>query len=238
VQWQESTEAGFAARDLQKSPAAGARFAELPAPAARPKSYVTWEKEFASWLYSSQRLTLWKSPRLGELSLAGESERDFRVRLQQVAREHRDQAVDQLRQKYAPKIATLQDRIRRAQQTLDREEKQATDQKMQTAISFGATLLGAFMGRKALSSTTLGRATTAARGVSRAMKQQEDVGRVEETVESLQKQLAALEEEFRSETATLESKIDPQNEDLETFSVRPKKSGISVQLVALAWAPQ
>ena len=238
VQWQESTEAVFAARDLQKSPAAGARFAELPAPAARPKSYVTWEKEFANWLYSSRRLTLWKSPRLGELSLPGESERDFRVRLQQVAREHRDQAVDQLRQKYAPKIATLQDRIRRAQQALDREQKQATDQKMQTAISFGATLLGAFVGRKALSATTLGRATTAARGVSRAVKQQEDVGRVEDTVETLQRQLLALEEEFRSETAELESKLDPLSESLESVSVRPKKSGISVQLVALAWAPR
>ena len=236
VQWEEATEAGFAARDLQKSPAEGAQFAVLPAPAARPKSYVTWQREFANWLYSSQRLTLWKSPSLGEISRPGESERDFRVRLQQVSREHRDQAVDRLRQKYAPRIASLQERLRRAQQALEREQEQAKDQKMQTAISFGATLLGAFVGRKALSATTLGRATTAARGVSRAVKQQEDVGRVEDTVETLQQQLVALEEEFRSEASALESKLDPLSEGLETLSVRPKKSGISVQLVALAWA--
>jgi len=238
VQWEEATEAGFAARDLQKSPAEGAQFAVLPAPAARPKSYVTWQREFANWLYSSQRLTLWKSPSLGEISRPGESERDFRVRLQQVSREHRDQAVDRLRQKYAPRIASLQERLRRAQQALEREQEQAKDQKMQTAISFGATLLGAFVGRKALSATTLGRATTAARGVSRAVKQQEDVGRVEDTVETLQQQLVALEEEFRSEASALESKLDPLSEGLETLSVRPKKSGISVQLVALAWAPR
>jgi len=235
VQWQEAVEAGFAAGDLQKSPAAGARFAALPAPAARPKSYAAWEKEFGNWLYNSQRLTLWKSPSLGELSGPGESERDFRVRLQQVSREHRDQAVERLRLKYAPKIAALQERLRRAMQALDREQQQVKDQKVQTAISFGATLLGAFVGRKALSATTLGRATTAARGVSRAAKQQEDVGRVEDTVESLQQQLAALEEEFRAETAELESKLDPLSEELESVSVRPKKSGISVQLVALAW---
>ncbi|HJX41522.1 MAG TPA: hypothetical protein VJ345_08670, partial [Anaerolineales bacterium] len=178
-----------------------------------------------------------KSPSLGELSQPGESERDFRVRLQQVSREHRDQAVDRLRQKYAPKIASLQERIRRAQQALDREQEQVKDQKMQTAISVGATLIGAVFGRKAVS-TTIGRATTAARGVSRTMKQQEDVGRVEDTVESLQQQLAALEEEFRLETAALESKLDPLSESLESVSVRPKKSGISVQLVALAWAPR
>jgi hypothetical protein len=237
VQWQEAVEAGFAARDLQKAPAAGAQFAALPAPAARPKSYAAWEKEFANWLYNSQRLTLWKSPSLGELSRPRESERDFRVRLQQVSREHRDQAVERLRQKYAPKIASLQERLRRAQQALDREQEQVKDQKMQTAISFGATLLGAFVGRKALS-TTIGRATTAARGVSRAMRQQEDVGRVEDTVEALQQQLVALEEEFRLETGELESKLDPLSEKLESLSVAPKKSGISVQLVALAWAPR
>jgi hypothetical protein len=44
--------------------------------------------------------------------------------------------------------------------------------------------------------------------------------------------------EFRSETAELESKLDPLSESLESVSVRPKKSGISVQLVALAWVPQ
>ena len=238
VQWQEAVEAGFAAGDLQKSPAAGARFAALPAPAARLKSYTAWEKEFGNWLYNSQRLTLWKSPSLGEASRPGESERDFRVRLQQISREHRDQAVERLRQKYAPKIASLKERLRGAQQALDREQQQVKDQKVQTAISFGATLLGAFVGRKALSATTLGRATTAARGVSRAVKQQEDVGRVEDTVESLQQRLAALEEEFRSETAELESKLDPLSESLKSVSVRPKKSGISVQLLALAWAPQ
>ena len=160
------------------------------------------------------------------------------MRLQQVSREHRDQAVERLRLKYAPKIAALQERLRRAMQALDREQQQVKDQKVQTAISFGATLLGAFVGRKALSATTLGRATTAARGVGRAAKQQEDVGRVEDTVESLQQRLAALEEEFRSEMAELESRLDPLSESLESVSVRPTKSGISVQLVALAWAPQ
>jgi hypothetical protein len=238
VRWEEATAAGFSPRDLQKSPATGAGFIELPAPAAKPKSYAAWEKEFAGWLYSAQRLTLFKSPSLGEISRPGESERDFRVRLQQAAREQRDQAVDRLRQKYAPRIGSLQERIRRAQQALQREQEQVKDQKMQTAISFGATLLGAAFGRKALSSTTLGRATTAARGVSRTMRQQEDVGRVVETVETLQQQLAALEEEFRLETEGLESKLDPQREELENLNVAPKKSGISVQLVALVWEPR
>src|SRR6185436_16637407 len=128
-------------------------------------------------------------------------------------------------------------RIRRAQQAVDRESAQANQAKVQTAISFGTTLLGALFGRKAVSVSTLGRATTAARGVGRSMKEQQDIGRAGETVEALQEQLNALEAELQTETQALEAKIDAQNETLETISIKPKKTNISVQLVALAWAP-
>ena len=236
VRWEEAAEAGFSASDLEKGPAPGGGFAALPEAAAKPRSYAAWEKDFATWVYGSQRLTLWKSPGLKQLSQPGESERDFRVRLQQVAREQRDRAGEALRQKYAPKIAALQDRLRRAEQSVARETEQVRQQKTQTAISFGATLLGAFVGRRALSATTLGRATTAARGVSRTMKEQEDIGRAQETAESLRQRLSALEDEFHAETEALEAKIDPQIEELESLTLRPKKADISVALVALAWA--
>jgi hypothetical protein len=69
------------------------------------------------------------------------------------------------------------------------------------------------------------------------MKEQEDIGRAQDTVESLGQRLAAIEEEFRAETAALEAKFDPETEELESLTLQPKKTGISVQLVALTWAP-
>ena len=71
----------------------------------------------------------------------------------------------------------LAERLRRAEQAVDREQQQASDQKLQTAVSMGATVLGALFGRKAVSIGTLGRATTAARGVGRTMKEDSDVKR-------------------------------------------------------------
>ena len=169
--------------------------------------------------------------------MPGEAERDFRVRLQQSARERRDEAVEKLRQKYAPKLASRQERLRRAQQTVEREAEQAKHQQVQTAISVGATLLGAFAGRKVLGTSTLGRATTAARGASRSLKEQQDIGRAKETVETIQQELADLDAEFKAMTEEMESKLDPLTETLETITIKPKKSEISVQMVALAWAP-
>ncbi len=224
-------------RILSSQPVRTAQFAELPAPAGKAKSYDSWRKDFAGWLYRNQKLELFTSPRLKAISNPHESERDFRVRLQQAAREQRDSAVERLRQKYAPKIATLEEKLRRAQQAVAREAEQAQSQQMQTAISFGSTLLSSFLGRKALGLGTLGRATTAARGVGRSRKEAQDVGRAQETVAAVNQQLSDLDAQFQAETEAIEKSFDPQTESLEPISVKPTKANITVMLIGLAWAP-
>jgi hypothetical protein len=238
VNWANAAEANVAVADLEKSPQDGAQYAELPGVAGKVKSYEGWGRDFVTWLYGSQKLELLKRPGSKELSRPGETERDFRIRLQEAAHEQRDQRAEQLRKKYAPKIAALEERLRRAQQAVAREKEQVTQQGLQTAISVGATLLGAFLGRKAVGVTNIGRATTAARGVGRVLKERQDIGRAEETLEGIQQQLRELEAEFTSEMETLETKTDPLAERLERVAVKPKKADIAVRLVALAWAPQ
>lgn len=237
VDWDQAEEAGLVPSDLERKGEDGAAYADLPGPAAKGANYATWSKSFARWLYDTQRLELHRSPSLGVLSSPGEAEREFRIRVTQLARERRDEAADRLRAKYAPKLTALQDRLRRAEQALEREERQAEQQKAQTAISVGSTILGAFVGRKALSATTLGRATTAARGVSRSMKEKEDIARAEENVKVLQDRLADMEAEFKAEMDELELAIDPLTERLESVTLKPRKSDIAVELVALAWSP-
>jgi hypothetical protein len=237
VNWQNSTEAGFDLGELEREPAEGALFAPLPAEAAKARSYAAWSRDLTTWLYGSQTLELFRSSSLGETSRAGESERDFRMRLRQAAREQRDQSVERLRKAYAPKMAVLEERIRRAEQAAARETEQANSQKMQTAISVGATLLGAFLGRKAVSASTMGRAATAARSGSRTWKETQDVARARETVEALRRQLADMESQFQAEAQAIESTACAAAETLETVSIRLKKTNITVRLVALAWLP-
>ena len=237
VDWENATPVDMAVADLEKSPEEGARFSELPTPAGKPKNYDKWQKDFAGWLYRSQKLELLRSPGLDQISNPDEPERDFRVRLQQAARERRDETVERLRQRYAPKIAALEERKRRAEQAVEREAEQAKGQKMQTAISFGATLLSSFLGRKTISLTSLGRATTAVRGVGRSMKESQDVGRAQETVAAINEQLAELDAQFKADTGAIEKSSDPQTEVLETTVVKPTKANITIKLLTLAWAP-
>jgi hypothetical protein len=237
VDWDQAVELSVPLSDLEKSPADGAQFSALPGSAGKAKSYDTWAKEFTGWIYRSRVLEIFVSPSTKQLSNPGESERDFRVRLQQAGRERRDQAAERLRLKYASKIAALQERLRRAQQMVERQAAESRNTRIQAAISVGATILGAFLGRKTASAGNIGRATTAIRGAGRVMKETKDVAQAEENVTALQQQLADLETQFEREVQNVTAAIDPLVERLDTARIKPTKSNIAVKLFGLAWIP-
>ncbi|MFO0839187.1 MAG: ATP-binding protein [Phycisphaerae bacterium] len=238
VDWNNAIESELDERDLQNSPAPDAEFASLPPPASKAKSYDAWKRDFADLVARRAKIELLVSPGLDETSHPNESERDFRVRLAQAARELRDEQVAKLRQKYAPKVATLEERLRRAKQQLDVQQQQAREAKMSTAVSFGSALLSAFLGKKAISAGSVGKAGTAIRGVGRSMRESSDVGRAEETVEAITSQMRELDAQFNADLAGLESRIDPTTEPLDKITVRPKKTQVKVRLFTLAWVPQ
>ncbi|HVH19247.1 MAG TPA: ATP-binding protein, partial [Myxococcota bacterium] len=97
------------------------------------------------------------------------------------------------------------------------------------------TLVGALFGRKLGSATNVGRATTAARGVSRAARERGDIARAEERSEDLRAELVALEAELARDTASLDAGGgDPAVTRLE---IAPRKSDLDVERVSLVWLP-
>ncbi len=223
--------------ELENDPDARAAFDSLPAVASQPKSYAASEKELAGYLYRTRTLDLHSCPSLKLVAKLGESEGDFKIRVQQAAREKRDAAVETLRAKYAGKADTLRNQERRAAERVAREQVQASQQTMQTAISVGATLLGALFGRKAVSVGSIGRATTAARGVGRTMKERQDLDGAEQSVEVVRRKIADLEAELQSEIAELSSAHELENFAIQSASLKPRKSDIAVSGVSLAWIP-
>jgi hypothetical protein len=221
---------------LRTEPAPDSRFAAPPPAALNPKSYAAWQKDFARFLAQNERVELLRDSDLALTSHLDESEREFRIRLQEAQREARDQAVDALRKKYAAKQAQLQDRIRRAEANVEKESQQASQAKLQTAVSFGATVLGALFGRKAASVGSLGRATTAARGVGRSMKESEDIKRASESLEAVRAQASELEEEIRKETEAIALRYAGER-SLDRIELTPKRGQVAVQFVALGWMP-
>jgi hypothetical protein len=83
--------------------------------------------------------------------------------------------------------------------------------------------------------STLGRATTAARGVGRASKEQEDVKRAEENVDVARKALEELDATIEEETKAIAARYDAAASAIDTLSITPKRGQVLVQSVALGW---
>lgn len=241
VDWDHAESTELTDKDVERDPAAGASFADLPPAASKAKSYDEWKKGFTDAIFRTSKLELYRFD-LPELKLKlaskpGEKESDFRARVAHALREARDEAADKLKTKYASKFTTLQDRLRRAEQAEAKQREQSKAAKLNTAISFGTAILGAVLGRKTASGGNVGKIATGARAASRAMQESQDVGRAEETVAAVQEQLANLEAQFKAEADTIGSGIDATTCDLAPVSIKPKKTNITVRAVMLAWAP-
>lgn len=236
VRWEDAKWAGgFDVRALAKDPAPGACFADVPPPLMDGKSYGKWSKELGAWLARTQGVARLKSTatKPQTFSKPGEDERAFRARLALATREERDAKTAAVREKYGAKIATLEEKIRRAQLAVQREQDEAAQQRTQSAFDIGGSLLGAVLGggtRRAFSG-----ASSAARSANRAAKQQKDVAREKENLDALLAKHLELQREANAALAKAAGALDPATMPLETVVTKPKKAGIAVHLVALAW---
>ncbi|HYV84856.1 MAG TPA: ATP-binding protein [Patescibacteria group bacterium] len=232
--WENAALVGTEEPPLTRESPAGARFAPLPSAAAAAKSYVIWGKALADAIYQSHPLALRRCAALKLVSRPDESEGDFLVRVRDAVRADRDRQVEMLRAEFAPRLATLQERRRRASERVEREQSQFQQQTLQTAISVGATVLGALLGRRAVSTGTIGRATTAMRGAGRALREHGEVGEAEESAGAVDQRIQDLQKQFDEAIASLRAAAEPA---IEETVVRPRKSDTGVDRVALVWFP-
>jgi hypothetical protein len=235
VDWAQAQRVDWTPDTLDRTAPDGAAFAELPPAALKAKNYDAWTKQLLATLVSSEAVTVLKSPSTELVSTPDETERDFRSRIAQASRENRDGELEKVRRKYAGKQAALEERLRRAQQAVQRETEQSSGQKLQAAISIGASLLGMLGSRKTISATNIGRATTAARGIGRTMRESQDIARAGETAEAVKKAKEELEAQLQADLDTITANTDAATEPLESITIKPKKTHLTPTLVALVW---
>jgi Skp family chaperone for outer membrane proteins len=215
-------------------PVDDATFAELPAAALTAKNYGEWAKALAAKLYQDGAVELLTAKALKLTSNPGESEGDFRARLAQGLREHRDAEVTKLRQKHAAKLKSLEERLRKASDRVEREKSQYSQRKLDTAISIGTSVLGAIFGGRSTAAT---RAGSAARSAGRVFSEQGDVARAGENLEALTAERDALLATIEQEVQSLAASLDPASVALEKVRIAPRKSDIAIGRVAVAWEP-
>ena len=192
VDWEQGSILSNGKKVLQKSPQAGSSFAELPGGMMQEKKYALFQKNFTLFLLQNQTYSIFKASDLGLISMENESEADFRIRLAFSQREKRDAMVKALHVKYEKQMATLPEKIQRAQAKVTERQQNATIQKAETWISAGTTILGGLLGR-GITKSTISNAGSSMRRVGKLSRDSQQVSEIEQDCQKYQKQLSDLQ---------------------------------------------
>ncbi len=220
------------------TPESGASFADCPAAMCMAENHKIWRKKLGTYIRTEMPLVLYKSAVHKVTSESGETEREFRIRLQHLGNETRDINVGKLRKRYESKLNTLEKRLLTATQAIERESEQASGSKLNAALSVGTAVLGALLGRKKVSVTSASRAGTAMRRAGDVRKQVGDVKRAEEKAAKIQHEIENLTAEFDEEVEAMEDAYDAQSEELREVLVRARASNIQIEWFGVSWRPE
>ena len=130
--------------------------------------------------------------------------------------------------KYAKKLQSLQDRVRRAEQKVDRERSEASGAKMQSFISMGAAVLSSVLAASGSAPGPLA-AIDGRRGATRAAQQADDVYRAEADLGTYRERLAELEQELESELRAIEQRLDVYALQIEELPLKPRRRDVNVR---------
>ncbi len=213
-------------------------YAEVPVCAIKESFYKNKEKEVENSVYRSKGLRLYRCQSLKEYSTSEESLDDFKSRISLSLREKRDEEVEKLKLKFEKKMGTVEKRILRSEQKIEKEKEQYSSKKMSTMINFGTAIASVLMGGKALSSTSVTRAGRVIRSASTASKEKGDISRAQEQLLDYQADLQDLQDEMEDQIMSLEEKLSIDNIEIEEFRVAPKKSNIENIWTGIVWVPQ
>lgn len=234
VSWEDADPAELDVNELEDEPERNALFGPIPPELSTASELKALSKDFANYLYDEERLNLQHNPKLKLYSEPGESGKEFKIRAQQVARERRDAEVDKLRDKYQKKLNRLGTRLSREEQELAEDRDEYEGRKSEELLSAGETLVGmlGIFGRR----TSRG-LSTAARKRRMTTKASADIVESEEEIERLEAEIEEMRLEMEEDAEAIAENWAEVAEEIESYAVKPRRSDVEVQLVALGWAP-
>ncbi len=235
ILWQEPiiNDDDFDLYDL--SPLGNCEYARLPSFITKQKDLKSFEKEFANYLYHEKKLILYRVQKLKLESFEGESEEDFKVRVQETLRDKKEQEIENLKEKFAKKRDSLEKKLTRAIEKLQKEESDVSASTTNTILSFGMTILDAFLGRSAIKRSTTAKAGSTLKNAGNLYRQKDDVQRAQQKVDQIEEEIKELNEELMDEIDEITQNYDIENFKIEPFYIKPRRSDISGIEVALLW---
>ena len=234
IKWDDT--ASIDPESLGDDPEEGVGYADLPGYAMNAKNYKAVKKDFEDELYREEREEIWFCPALKAWGGIAEAEAEFRVRIAHDAREQRDEALEEIRKTAEKEIRTLDRRMRTAEIRLSKEEAESSSAKMQAGISVLGGILKSIFGRKAgMGGLIKGTSTSSITKATSAYKQHQDVANAKAKIEGITEEMELIKKALEKDLAEIGESYEPSLLSLEKETLKPTRSDVVVERVALLW---
>ncbi|WP_026804565.1 ATP-binding protein [Aliarcobacter lanthieri] len=227
----------FLIQNLEDKEKTNSFYYEVPLFIQNDRELKALEKNFTDYIYRTSKLTLYKNDILKLVSKQHESLNDFKIRIQDRLNEKIDLEIDKLKQKFQKDNSTLEQKISRLFDKLEKEQREASSITTNSIISIGTSILGAFFG-KSSKSAIASKVATSSRGVSRVLKEKNDVKAVENEINLLQTQRNELQDKLTKEIDKINQEFDIAKYEIEELFIKPKRSDIYDIKLELLWQEQ
>ncbi|MEP6987049.1 MAG: hypothetical protein ABI970_15695, partial [Chloroflexota bacterium] len=231
VRWEDFKATPVDPRKVSGAAFGDAIFGELSSGLSDAKRMTALKGEMTDMLFNTERLQI---PFNATLSLYGDpnaQESEFPARLQQAAREQRDQEADALAAKYQKQFDSIDEKMRREEMQLNAQKRQLADLKREELFTRGESLLSLFKGR---TSFTLSRSSRVSRYKNQAGAH---LSASEQTLADLEDKSQALQEQFQKDAQAVTDKWAKVATDVQAYTVTPYKKDIQVELFGVGWIP-
>lgn len=218
---------------LQTRPVKEAVFDILAGDAGRPQTLKKYQKDFADYLYRNVTVAVPYHALLKISGQPGDSPREFRARIEDVARAKRDEEIEKVRKSYAREAKRIEDRQAREQRELARDEERLNATKREENWALAETVFNFIRGRRQ------------SYGVAWAMRRRGNTNRAKQEVEesydtlhNLQDVLDELRESLTEEIELVAQKWVDVLSQVEEMQLKPRRSDVHVDEFGLIWMPR
>ena len=237
VKWDDAETLAVSARDLHSEPepvgeGQGSYFASLPEDMNVEQEIKDLKKSLADWLYYNSRYALFRHEALDIVQKPDEDERAFKIRVQQAAREARDDEVDKLEAKYAKSLDRLEDKRRKKELELNKEEAKYAARQREEITGIGESVLSFFSSRRRKS--LISGAMTKRRLTGEAKSEIEET---QAEIEDIEKEIAEVKQELAEASQAISTRWDEAVADITTVEIKPRRVDVEVSLTGLGWLP-
>jgi uncharacterized protein YbcI len=230
IDWEEAVEERPA--NLSRKYKSSAKFAKLPEIIENAASLKNFERKLKDYLYHNKKIELFACKKLKMESNLDDSESDFKAMIDGVLKDKKEAEIEKTEKKFKTKFERLQDKLQRLEIKLEKEKSDVSSKTTDTLLDIGMGILGALFGRK---SSAVTKGASALKKGGRIVKEKRDVEAVEMQIEEVKEDIKNLKEELEREIEKIEEKYDSGNYEIETVSIKPRRSDVSVEDIALLW---